>query len=384
MYEVCKTMKESRLKPIGIVVGVILVLGLLLLAAGCTQSSNDVSNRNMSSTGSSEMASTGSSSANTTLPYTIRANVDKDCTATPWLVGEQKGFFQHYGINFVDSGSLDWSLMPAALASGKTDVYDAEINALINLRQGGAKVVGVVRSNAEPDPSDTVHSNHMHWLVLNSSQYTPENITALVQSGHKPKVAVGALGICADLETQAWFRQHNLTKDDFEFVVMPDPDQEAALRQGQIDIAVLHPPFYTAAQQHGGVRVLATSYDAFGTEGGYSLLVFTEDFIQKNPDAVRAFIKAFKDSERWSNDHPVESGDLLKQDIGLSGAASHYYSYTGAINDSDIQPWIDEMVADGDLKPGEVKPSDLYTTEFSDLWVNETVPSPLDPYPGGS
>jgi ABC-type nitrate/sulfonate/bicarbonate transport system substrate-binding protein len=223
----------------------------------------------------------------------------------------------------------------------------------------------------------------MHWLVLNSSPYTPETIKSLIASGHKPKVAVGALGICADLETQAWFRHYNLTKDDFEFIVMPDPDQEAALRQGQIDIAVLHPPFYTAAQQLGGVRILTTSYDAFGAEGGYSLLVFTEDYIQKNPDAVRAFIRAFKDSERWSNDHPVESGNLLKNNIGLSGAASHYYSYTGAISDSDIQPWIDEMVADGDLKPGEVKASDLYTTEFSDLWVNETAASALVPYPTG-
>jgi ABC-type nitrate/sulfonate/bicarbonate transport system substrate-binding protein len=366
-------MTEKRMKQIGIVAGTVLILMLLLVMAGCTQNNNDMSTTN----------TTGSSADNASGQYTIRANVDKDCTATPWLVGEQKGFFKANGINFVDSGSLDWSLMPASLVAGKTDVYDAEINALINLRQGGAKVVGVVRSNAEPDPTDTVHSNHMHWLVLNNSLYTPDTIKSLVLSGHKPKVAVGALGICADLETEAWFRQYNLTKDDFEFVVMPDPDQEAALRQGQIDIAVLHPPFYTAAQQHGGVRVLTTSYDAFGSKGGYSLLVFTEDYIQKNPDAVRAFIKAFKDSERWSNDHPVESGNLLKNDIGLSGAASHYYSYTGAINDSDIQPWIDEMVADGDLKAGEVNASDLYTTEFSDMWVNETTPAPLDPYPTG-
>jgi hypothetical protein len=41
------------------------------------------------------------------------------------------------------------------------------------------------------------------------------------------------------------------------------------------------------------------------------------------------------------------------------------------------------MVADGDLKPGEVNASDLYTTEFSDLWVNETATSPLVPYPTG-
>jgi len=377
-------MTDKRTKQLVLVTGIALIVTLLIIVAGCTQSPAGTSGATASGvTGAATPGSPSGSAAASPAQYTIRANVDKDCTATPWLVGIQKGFFRANNINFVDSGSLDWSLMPASLVAGKTDVYDAEINALINLRQGGAKVVGVVRSNAEPSPSDSVHANHMHWLVLNTSAYTPETIKSLVAGGHKPKVAVGALGICADLETQAWFRQYNLTKDDFEFIVMPDPDQEAALRQGQIDIAVLHPPFYTAAEQHGGVRVLTTSYTAFGSEGGYSLLVFTEDYIKKNPEAVRAFIKAFKDSERWSNDHPAESGNLLKENIGLSGAASHYYSYTGAISDADIQPWIDEMVADGDLKAGEVKASDLYTTEFSDLWVNETAASPIDPYPAG-
>ena len=39
------------------------------------------------------------------------------------------------------------------------------------------------------------------------------------------------------------------------------------------------------------------------------------------------------------------------------------------------------MVADGYLKPGEFKPSDIYTTEFADTWVNDATPLPLDPYP---
>ncbi|MDD1724790.1 MAG: ABC transporter substrate-binding protein [Methanospirillum sp.] len=378
-------MTKERRKTL-VLGGVILVVALVVFMAGCTQNTAQ----------SSENTPTGVSSAPETTPsqsssaagsaqtgkYVIRANVDKDCTATPWLVGDKKGFFRHYDIDFRDAGSLDWSLMPAALVSGQTDVYDAEINALINLRQGGAKVVGVVRSNAEPEPSDTVHSHHMKWLVLNSSPYTPDSIKDLIADGHKPKIAVGAMGICADLETKAWFRQRNLTKDNVEFIVMPDPSMEAALRQGQIDVAVLHPAFYVAAEQHGGLRTLTTSYDAFGSHGGYSLLVFTEDFVRKNPDGVRAFIKAFKGGERWSNDHPVESGDILKDSIGVTIAASHYYSDTGEIRNEDIQPWIDEMIANGDLKPGEVNASDLYTKEFSDLWVDEP-PYPLDPYPEG-
>jgi hypothetical protein len=38
------------------------------------------------------------------------------------------------------------------------------------------------------------------------------------------------------------------------------------------------------------------------------------------------------------------------------------------------------MVAAGELKAGQYKPSDLYTTQFSNLWVNESSPQPLNPY----
>ena len=127
--------------------------------------------------------------------------------------------------------------------------------------------------------------------------------------------------------------------------------------------------------------MITTSYDAFGASAGQSMLAFTDDFIRDHPDGVRAFIKAYKNSERWSNEHPTESGILTAKTIGLANATSHWYSYSGAISDADIQPWIDGMVADGYLTKGQYKPSDLYTTEFSDTWVNDTATLPLDPYP---
>jgi len=373
-------MAQKRITPLVLAAAVSLIIVLLLVIAGCTQnSSNRNTNTNPAgSPGAVSTSSSGVSSGAVSTPYTIRANVNKDCSGTPWFVGMQKGFFPAGGINFVDSGALDWSLQPSALSSGQTDVYDGHPNTLINLIKAGAHIHGVVEGGAEP-PAGQVANYHMHWLVLNSSSY--HTIQDLVANGHKPKIAVGVRGICADEENNNWFRENNFTKDDFEYVIIPDPQQEAALRSGEIDVAVLHPPFFTAAEQHGGVRVITTSYDAFGASAGQSMLAFTDDFIKNHPDAVRAFIKAYKNSERWSNEHPTESGILTAKTIGLANATSHWYSYSGAIADSDIQPWIDGMVADGYLKQGEYKPSDLYTTEFSDTWVNDTATLPLDPYP---
>jgi ABC-type nitrate/sulfonate/bicarbonate transport system substrate-binding protein len=320
--------------------------------------------------------SKGNSTANAEVT-TITANVNKDCAGTPWFVGEEKGFFNNSGFNFVDAGALDWSLQPAALASGQTNVYSGHPNTIINLILAGAKVKGVLQDGIEPingDAPENLGKDHMHYLVLeNSPLKTPSDIAAFVQANNrKVKIAVGATGICADLELNAWLRKNNIPKDDIELVILSDPLQEAALRQGSIDVATLHPPFFTAAEKHGGVRIYFTSTGAFGTNAGTGLLVFTEDFIKNNPDAVRKFTKAYHEALVWSNDHRDEAGSITARRIGLDASTAHWYSYTGAITDARLQPWIDAMVADGLLQPGQIKASDLYTTEFSDVWDSGT------------
>ncbi|WP_019178697.1 ABC transporter substrate-binding protein [Methanomassiliicoccus luminyensis] len=310
--------------------------------------------------------------------YTIKANVNKDCTGTPFYVGQQIGYFEAYGINFVDQGALDYSLQPTALASGQDDIYDGHPITIINLIQGGAKVKGVVMSGYEPDDGN-VSKQHMHWLVKGDSPYNTID-DLFTKLDRKPVIAVLAQGICADLETMVLLDNAGYSPDQYEIKKLADPYQEAALLNGEIDVAVLHPPFYAAAEEHGGVRVLATSMDTLGQFAGTSFLVFTEDFIEKNPESVRQFIKAYKDSQRWANDHQEEAGRLTADTIGLTSAVPHWYSYNGTITDADIQPWIDAMEKFGLIPEGAFEPSDLYTTEFSDLWTDPVAPQPLNPF----
>lgn len=303
---------------------------------------------------------------------TVNAAVTKDCAGTPWFVAVEKGFFNKSGINFVDKGEIKWGDQPAAFASGQINVYDGHPVTLINLLKAGVKFKGVVVSGAEPS-KDKIDQLHMHYLVSeNSTLKTAADIKARAQSGNKVKVAVGATGDCIDLEFNAWLRKNGLTPNDITYVVLSDPQQEQALKQGQIDIASLHPPFYKKAESDGGVRILTTSYDAFGPAAGLGLIVFTDDYINKYPGTVRDFINAYKDSERWINANRDEAGQITAKDIGLPYTSNvHYYSDSGAIDDTVkgyLQQWIDAMVADGDIKQGEYKPEDLYTTEFSDTW----------------
>jgi ABC-type nitrate/sulfonate/bicarbonate transport system substrate-binding protein len=314
---------------------------------------------------------------------TIVANVNKDCSATPWVVGEVDSFFNNSGIKFVDAGALSWDLQPAALISGQTNVYDGHPNAIIDLLVANAKIQGVVQSGQEPAASpENVSKEHMHWLVLNDSPlYNASDIITFVQkNGHPVKIGVGGLGICTDLETNAWLRENNIPQSDIQYVVIPDPNQLQALDQGLIDVACLHPPFYSAAEHDskptdvgGGVRIFFTSTQAFGQDAGTSLLTFTDDFIKNNPDTVRKFAEAYHSAEVWANSNPVEAANQTGNWIGLANDTNvHYYSWTGQISNSQLQDWINAMVADGDIKPGQYTPSDLYTTEFSDIWGNNS------------
>lgn len=299
--------------------------------------------------------------------YKLKASVNKDCTITPWVVGVEKGFFNESGVKFVDVGEIAATQRNNAFVSGQIDVLDADPQDLINLRLAGVPVIAVAQSGDEP-PDGNLSKTHMHWIVLENS--TIKNISDLSEKklGHKPKIGVTALGICADTQNNKWFKDNGLSKDDFEYVVIPDPQQEQALRQGLIDVAVLHPPFYFAAEKHGGVRVLTTSQEAFGSAGGNTLLCFTESFIKEHPETVRKFIKGYKTTEAWSNNNRDAAANLTAKAIGLDEAAAHYYSSSGAVNETQLQVWIDQLVADGTLKPGQIKPSDLYTKEFQDAW----------------
>lgn len=338
--------KKSKNKPL--LTAVVFLAIIVILAAGFIffNSGNDPANNQ---------------------EYQLKASVNKDCTITPWVVGVEKGFFNESGVKFVDIGEIASTQRNNAFVSGQIDVLNADPQALINLRMAGVPVIAVAQSGDEPEDGN-LSKTHMHWIVLENSNI--KSIADLTEKklGHKPKIAVTALGICADTQNNKWFKDNGLSKGDFEYVVIPDPQQEQALRQGLIDVAVLHPPFYFAAEKHGGVRVLTTSQEAFGSAGGNTLLCFTENFIKEHPDTVRKFIKGYKTTEAWSNNNRDEAANLTAKAIGLDEAAAHYYSSSGAVNETQLQVWIDQLVADGTLKQGQIKPSDLYTKEFQDAW----------------
>jgi ABC-type nitrate/sulfonate/bicarbonate transport system substrate-binding protein len=297
--------------------------------------------------------------------YTLKASISYDCTGTPWFVGVGEGFFRNAGLNFVDLGQTVTEQRGTALALGQIDVLDADPLTLVNMIKSGIQVKAVAQSGDSPLDGDP-DKEYMQWLVMNDSSL--QSFASIKDRGGKVRIAIAALGTSPELQTEELLKMYGVPKEDIEFVIIPDQNQQQALRQGLIDVAVLHAAYYACAHANGGVRILATSTDAFGNAGGTTLLLFTENFIRDHPDTIRKFITAYKETERWCNANRDEAGRITADRLGICTGVAHYYSGSGAINETQLQYWLDVMVENGILSQGELTPRDLYTGEFSDVW----------------
>lgn len=193
------------------------------------------------------------------------------------------------------------------------------------------------------------------------------------------KLAVNTLGAHHEFVLREYLARNGLTAAEAKqitLVVVPPVTGEQALRQGQVEAVALWGIHRDKAFEHGGLRKLFTDHDLLGdfTGGGY---VLREKFIKDNPNTVRQFVDATARAIEWARTTPPEEVRARFEKIiaerkrNESAASIKYWRSTGVagkgglIEDQEIQRWIDWLVKDGTLKPGQVKASDVYTNEFN-------------------
>ncbi len=76
---------------------------------------------------------------------------------------------------------------------------------------------------------------------------------------------------------------------DVKFAPIPFPTHGEALRSKKIDIGAFVQPFAAIEKKKGGVKTLFTSKTAVPFDEVLMVMLFREEFMQKNPAAVRAF-----------------------------------------------------------------------------------------------
>jgi ABC-type nitrate/sulfonate/bicarbonate transport system substrate-binding protein len=149
---------------------------------------------------------------------------------------------------------------------------------------------------------------------------------------------------------------------------MPLPQAYTALESGLTDVSLFIEPFYTRANELSKSKygkpltVIFTFLTAFPNGLDISGMFANTDFLAKNPDTVRAFLRATTRAAKWGNSHPEELKKIIAKYAGVSY--------------EDIKNMIpSEMSEDGTFIPGMLDGMQRLMIEY------KTIPNLTSPLP---
>jgi len=98
---------------------------------------------------------------------------------------------------------------------------------------------------------------------------------------------------------------------DVSFVIVPFPAMGEALRARRIDVGVFPNPFLHLEETRGGVVTVFTSKTGVPFEEELLMIFLHPEFLTKNHDAVRAFLRDFVTATRWYLANPRDARQAL-------------------------------------------------------------------------
>ncbi len=287
--------------------------------------------------------------------------VQTQTSFTEYFIAEDLGFLKEEGLRLEYIGLLQSGTEIAAVVSGASDVFTGHPNTVAKAILAGAPIKIVA-----PGMVDHPTYPHMVYFVKKGSRI--QTARDIRKSRRPIKVAVSGINICADLLFLEWLGQNQIPDAKAEFTVMPDKQQEQALEQGLVDVATLHPPYWKRAEANQKLVKLVSTWEITKNPGsGASVRGFSEEFLKKHPKEVRGFVRALIKSHLWIDTHLQEAIRIEARHFNLKPeeVSPFWYDENEYIQDSYMNDWFQMMIRHGQLKQGQLKPSDIYTNDYN-------------------
>jgi ABC-type nitrate/sulfonate/bicarbonate transport system substrate-binding protein len=166
----------------------------------------------------------------------------------PALHAQEKGYFKDAGLDVEATPVQGGPAAVAALASGEADVAYAAFVPPINARIGGLPVKLFLTLSHEVEPD-------FKYTFITATKAS--GISKLADVKGK-KISMNANGGLCELMWRDHLAAVGLKIEDAEMVILPFPEQEKAMEQGNIDAACTINPFHasmTANANLGAVDV---------------------------------------------------------------------------------------------------------------------------------
>ncbi|MEU4824132.1 ABC transporter substrate-binding protein [Actinomadura sp. NPDC023710] len=230
----------------------------------------------------------------------------------PVKLGISKGVFARHKLTVTTQDAQGGAAIVPAVVSGDFQFGYSNLVSLLVAREKGVPVTMVsvgarASENAMKDGSGQL-------MTANPG-------IAKVGDLKGKKIAINTLKGINEVAVASVLQKNGLKTSDVTLVEVPIPNMPAALKAGQVDAAMLSEPFITIAQGQGA-KPLPVSYAAMGANLPFAGWFTSKQYAAKNPDVVKRFSAALKESLQYAQEHPDEAraalNGYLKLDPGLS------------------------------------------------------------------
>lgn len=108
--------------------------------------------------------------------------------------------------------------------------------------------------------------------------------------------------------------KNQLTLQDIQVVYLPPADARAAFEKGAVDAWVIWDPFFAAAEQQIGARVLATGQNLVSNHQFY---LADRKFADQHPEVLKTVVQQLNQTTEWVKTHQDDAARLLEKPTAL-------------------------------------------------------------------
>jgi NitT/TauT family transport system substrate-binding protein len=212
-----------------------------------------------------------------------------------------KGYCDRYGIKCTLQSIASGPLGAQALLAKSIDAGLLPAEVMVGAINKGAKMK-MVAGGAVSNVATLIVGNHI------PQPNAGKNWPAFMQDLKGRKVGVTARGSLVELQTTWMLLKAGMKAEDVTFVAVGGPiTAYGALVSKQVDAIMLFEPAGAMCTVLGTCKVIwrgATDKqpaEQYALNGGRAGLVFTQDYIDRNPKVIEAVIKAMVDADAFIN-----------------------------------------------------------------------------------
>jgi NitT/TauT family transport system substrate-binding protein len=234
-------------------------------------------------------------------PDKVNVGVIAIVDVAPIYLGKAKGFFSNRQIDLtLTTAQGGAAIVPAVLSGEYQFGFSNTISLLLGKsRNAPLKVVSNGNNSTGVDGKDFAGL----FVKADSPIKSPKDLAGR-------SVAANTLKNIVETSVKASIKKDGGDAAAVKFTELAFPDQVPALQAGRVDAIFVVEPFQQAAVA-AGARKIASSYVDTAADLTVAMYFTSQKLLADDPDLVRRFTEAMKESLVYADAHPDEVRDVL-------------------------------------------------------------------------